>query len=175
VPKRRSPRPVSPDERARVAELHGQGWSRNAIARDLDRSLSVVTKIARSQDLSFDREQTKAATAARQTDLKALRTATMERLLTIANEQLDRIGEEALVYAFGGKDNDYSEHKLDRPPPGDVRNLMTAAAIAIDKHVVLDRHDTDSGAAEAIGVLGKFMSGLTEAARQIDKEGDGSG
>jgi len=54
------------------------------------------------------------------------------------------------VYAFGGRDNDYNERLLDRPPTTDIRNLMTSFGIALDKHLKLDDHDAEDGDGAAV-------------------------
>lgn len=166
--KKRAPRPVSPEERAEVRRLHAEGWSRNAIARQLDRSLSVVTRIARAEGLAFDREATKAATAAAMVDNKARRALLSRRFLEEADKLLDRMNDPYLVHAFGGKDNDFNSRTLDLPPAGEVRNLMTAAGIAFDKHIGAEKHDADAGAEGARSVLGALAAGLQLAAEQID-------
>jgi hypothetical protein len=166
--KRRRPRPVSPDERARVAELHAKGWARNAIARDLDRSLSVVTGIARAQNLSFDREQTKAATAAKVADVKALRAQLSLDLLADAQRLRERAWSE---YSYYEKTPTKPIRvTLDLPPLSEARNAFVSIAVCVDKHAVLTNLDTDNGSAEAVGVLGRFMDGLNAAARQIVKD-----
>ncbi len=64
-----------------------------------------------------------------------------------------------LVFNFGGKDNTYEEHLLQSPPTGDLKNLMVSAATAIDKHIVLERHDaTDPGVMGSL--LGTLLEGL---------------
>jgi len=166
-------RPVTARQRARVIELHGQGLARNEIARKTKLGAGTVTKIIKDAGLSFDRADTQAATAAKVIDNKARRAALSERLLVIAGQQLDRIDQPGLVYAFGGKDNDYNEHWQDRPPPADVRNLMTAAAVAIDKHAVLEKLDTDSGAAGARSMLGELGAALQIAAGQMNGTTEG--
>lgn len=82
------------------------------------------------------------------------------------------------MFSFGGKDNVYRERILDRAPTGDLRNLMTSAAIAFDKHLLAERHDADTGAAGARSVLGQLAAGLAVAADIIDptpEEGNESG
>lgn len=170
-------RPVTEEQRTEVIALAKAGKSRNDIVRETGIAAGTVTKIVHAAGLSFDRAATEQATAAKVLDNKARRALLAERLLTIAGEQLDRIGEQGLVYAFGGKDNKYNERWQDRPPPADVRNLMTAAAIAIDKHAVLEKLDTDNGAAGARSMLGELGAALQVAAGQMNgtTEGDGDG
>jgi hypothetical protein len=154
--------------RAILADIGAGQKSRNQIARDHKVSVSSVTKLAPAG--SFDRSKTKRATEARVEDLKALRAVTSRRFLDEANKALDRLNEEYLVHAFGGKDNDYNEHTLQLPPAGEARNLMTAAAVAFDKHLAADKHDADTGTEGARSVLGALGEALQVAAARIDGE-----
>lgn len=56
----------------------------------------------------------------------------------------------AVIYNFGGKDNSYNQRVVERPPTGDQRNLMTVAAIALDKHKMLDTYDTQQSISSAV-------------------------
>jgi hypothetical protein len=162
--------PVQEFERARVAELHEQGVSRNQIARDIGRGVATVTRIADALGLVFDREQTKAATAAKVADVKALR----------AQLSLDLLGDAQRLRERAWSQYSYYEKTptkpvrvtLDLPPLAEARNAFVSIAVCVDKHAVLTNLDTDNGSAEQIGVLGEFMAGLQQAARQIVKEGD---
>lgn len=140
---RKSPRLVTDEERARVAELHAAGLSRNAIAAELGRPWSTVTKIARQLGLSFDRSQTRAAVEARKVDLAAMRADLAHLALVKAKGFLDALDQPFLAFNFGGKDNTYEEHLLDRPPTGDIRNLMTAFGIATQRSLELTKFDVD--------------------------------
>jgi hypothetical protein len=153
------PGPVRDEEREHVRRLHAEGKSRNEIARDLGRGVATVTRIAKDLGLSFDREQTKAATAAAVADNKALRAAISRRFLEETAKVLDRLNAPYLVYAFGGKDNDYNQQLLDLPPAGELRNLMTAAAVAFDKHMAADRHDNDDQGLAAVDAWLRNMLG----------------
>lgn len=66
-------RRITPDERHRVTALAAEGWSRNAIARELGRSTGAVSRIAAEAGVTFDRAATAAATSARQADQAATR------------------------------------------------------------------------------------------------------
>ena len=127
-----------PDEKraAILADIKTGEKGRNQIAREHGVSQSTVSLIAQDAGLTsaFDRTTTKHATAAATADNKARRAAIASRLLTKASEFLDQIDAPHLVFNFGGKDNTYEERELDRPPTADMRNLMTCAAIALDKH-----------------------------------------
>lgn len=54
---------LSTEERSRLKDLHAEGRGRNEIARDLDRSPGIVSKVAAQMGLAFDRSHTKKATA----------------------------------------------------------------------------------------------------------------
>lgn len=149
--------PVTPEERARVQELHAAGKGRNEIARDIGRDGATITKICRTLGLSFEREATRVAVAARKVDLAARRAEISAKFLAKADDLLDQIDEPHLVFSFGGKFNEYNEHTLDKPPTSDIRNLMTSAAVAMDKHLAAEKHDTASGAEQIAGLLGGLL------------------
>lgn len=157
-----------PDEKraAILADIETGEKGRNQIAREHEVSQSTVSLIAQDAGLrdAFDRTTTKHATAAVTADNKARRAAISARLLTKASEFLDQIDSPHLVFNFGGKDNTYEERELDRPPTGDMRNLMTCAAIALDKHVVLDKHDGDQGVEGARAMILDLAQALRGAA-----------
>jgi transposase-like protein len=117
------------------------GKSRNETAREHEVSASTVSRIAAANARSFDRSKTKNATEAARVDNAALRASTSRRFLEKANDLLDQMEQPHVAFNFGGKDNTYNEKQLDKPPVSDLRNLMTAAAVAVDKHLVIEKHD----------------------------------
>lgn len=153
------PRPLPDRKRAAIlADIEAGQKSRNQIARDHGVSVSTVTKLAPPG--SFDRSLTKRATEAKVADMKAWRAETSRRFLEEANKALDRLGAPYTVHAFAGKDGLYREHQLDLPPAGELRNLMTAAAVAFDKHLAADRHDAGGNVGEVASLLGTLFDGL---------------
>jgi hypothetical protein len=76
-------------------------------------------------------------------DDAAKRAALRSRLLDEASDLLDRLHKPCQAYNFGGKDNTFAESKLEEPDFKGKKDLMTAAAIAIDKSLVLEKHDSD--------------------------------
>lgn len=142
-----------PDEdRARILELHAQGMSRNDIAREVGRSGSTVSKVVRDAGLAFDRTSTIEATRARQADLAEMRADLEMRYLERAAELLEQMDEKHIVFNIGGKDNVYTEHTLDRPTTGDIRNLMQSASIATTASLKIATSgvgDTDHSAVDA--------------------------
>lgn len=146
--------PIAEDVEARAVELIGEGMPRNAIARELQIAPSTVSRIARDAGLSFDRaNQTASATAARQHDLKVRRLELIDELMAKAVDHLVAIDQPFLAFSFGGKENDYNEHTLDRAPTGDILNLHRAASLAMKDARELIRDDDDQGVAEAESML----------------------
>jgi len=139
------PAPLAPQKRAAILEDIRAGKTRNRTARDHGVSFSTVTKIAGEERISFDRSQTKSATDAAVADARAIRAATSRRFLDEANKLLDELHQPHTAYSFGGKENTYNEHEFPEPPVDAKRTLITAAAIAYDKHLAQERHDADDG------------------------------
>ena len=157
------PRPIPDDVRqAVIDDIRAGEKSRNQIARDHDVSVGTVTNIARRAGLTaaFDRSATKNATEAAKADNAALRASTSRRLLIKANELLDQMDQPHTAFNFGGKDNTYNEKQLSRPPVSDLRNLMTAAAVAVDKHLVIEKHDNSGESHAAVDAWLTEMTGL---------------
>lgn len=147
-------RPVEAATRARAIELIQGGAPRNAVARELGIAPSSVSGIARDAGLSFDRaNQTASATAARQHDLKVRRLELIDELVAKAADHLVAIDQPFLAFSFGGKENEYNEHLLDRAPTGDILNLHRAASLALKDARELIKDDDDQGVGEAESML----------------------
>lgn len=163
-PKRAAAPPVTAEKRAQVIELHGQGMSRNGIAREVGISGAAVTKICKQEGLSFDREATMIAIRARQIDLAVEREEIKRMLLVRARESLEAMDAPTVVYSFGGRENTYAEHLLDAPPIRERQSLMTTAAIAVQRFAELDRVDQGmTGTREAGAMLERLRDSLTLA------------
>lgn len=139
------PPPLSPATIEAVEADIRAGYPRNEVARRNHVALASVSKIAAKAGLSFDRSKTENATRARQADNKSRRAALAEKFLRRADELLDAMDQPHIAFSFGGRDNVYTEKRLDKPPVSDIRNLMTAAAVAVDKSIAIDRHDNTGG------------------------------
>jgi hypothetical protein len=131
-----------------LADIRAGQKARNQIARDHGVSPGTVTNIAKSAAIenAFDRSGTKSATEAAVADARSIRAATSRRFLDETNKLLDQLHQPHVAYNFGGKDNTYEEHQFPEPPVDAKRTLVTAAAIAFDKHIAADRHDADESA-----------------------------
>jgi hypothetical protein len=128
-----------------LADIRAGLKARNKIALEHDVSAASVTNIAKTAGLTFDRSQTKDATQAAVADNRAWRAQTSRRFLALCNKILDRTEKPYLVHAFGGAGNTFNDHLLDEPPAEALRNLLTSAAVAFDKHLAADKHDADVG------------------------------
>jgi hypothetical protein len=156
------PKPLDASKRdAILKDIRAGVKARNQIARDHGVSPSTVTKIAKDFAITdaFDRSNLKDALQAKAIDDKAYRRATSRRFLEKCNQMLDQMDQPHLVFAFGGRDNTYAEHVLDRAPTGDLRNLMVTAATAFDKHLAADKHDADQ--TESMASVDQWLDSLT--------------
>lgn len=144
-------------ERAR--ELFDQGLGCNAIARELGVGAATISRWARREGLDFSRDETAVAVRARVVDIAASRTELTKKILLVAHESLDNLDGPYLVYAFGGKDNEYAEHLLDTPP---IEVTRTAVTIAKDAHAVATKtlELTPEGTALAESVLDRLEASL---------------
>lgn len=157
------PKALAPEKREAIAADIRAGKPRNQIARDHDVSAGTVTNISRTvPDHAFDRAQTKIATEARVADMAAMRAATSRRFLDECNRLLDQLHKPHTAYAFGGKDNDYNEHEFPEPPVDAKKTLITAAAIAFDKHIAQDRHDATG--ADGASSVDAWLAAMIEGA-----------
>lgn len=159
------PEPTPADLVERIRELAAEGLGRNEVARRLDVSPRTVTRYA--PEGSFDRSSTMAAVKARQADMAERRAALADKLLKDAERLREQIWQPALVYNFGGKDNDYNEHQLEEQPVDGKRTLMQTAVAAVTAHLRLVDHDGDGGLDEAKSVLDGFMDAVAQRAAEL--------
>ncbi|MGB3413164.1 MAG: hypothetical protein WBA28_00455 [Microbacteriaceae bacterium] len=153
----------------RARELFDQGMGCNQIAEAVGVNPSTVSRWGKVEGLSFDRSQTAMAVRAREIDLAESRTLLAQKMLTAAHDLLDSLDDQFLVYSFGGRDNVYSEHTLDRPPVEAQRQIMTTAGIAFDKaSKILEKNKP--GSESVAGVLGALAAGFAQAAEDLDNE-----
>ncbi|MFE1070986.1 helix-turn-helix domain-containing protein [Streptomyces sp. NPDC058783] len=153
-------RPLTAKDRAAVKRLHGKGMSRNDIAREIKRSPSTVSKLARELGLSFERgHEVEAATVARKADLAARRAAFAERLQDIAEREADKMNAPTLYWEWGGKDHKYAEKTAAEPIAADRRSIMSVIATALDRSLKLVPPKDDAGA-ESRSVIGDLIAGL---------------
>jgi hypothetical protein len=124
---------------------------RNVVARKHGRGAATVTRIANERGVQLDRSATESATTARVADCRAARAALAQRFLAEADLILDQlhrptVERKALVVSDGVRTGSHVEVvDIDRPEPtfAEQVRIMTAAAIAVDKSIATERHDTD--------------------------------
>lgn len=167
-------RAVTDEDRRAVRELHAQGLGRNAIARALNRGGRTISILAAEQNLSFDRSATEEATRARMADLAEKRTILAEALVDDALRLSAQVWQPAKVFNFGGKDNSYEVRDVPEPPAADKRALMAAATSAAAQSLRLVPPTADSGAGEAVSMVGKLFTGLAEVADRLKAEEAGT-
>ncbi|RBQ05165.1 helix-turn-helix domain-containing protein [Micromonospora sp. LHW51205] len=160
-------RPVTQADHDRVRELHAEGLSRNAIAKEIGRSGKTVSEIAVKLGLTFDRTRTRAATEARRDDAKSRRAALALALLGDAERLRAQLWKPAHYVDHGGKEYDRVDWTLDEPAFADKLKLMQSVGIAVDRAVKLDQYDADPGIDAAKSMLGALAAGLGAAYDQL--------
>jgi len=160
--------PVSGQTRARVLQLHEQGVGRNEIARITGISTASVSKIVKEEGGSFDTSQTELATQNRMADLAERRAIVSEKFLTRANSLLDDMEREFRAFAFGGKDNVYTEQILEEPSVEAKHTMIRAASTAMKAHTDLVKFDSDQGQARAESLLDALAAGIGAAAEILN-------
>lgn len=127
-----------------LIELHGQGLSCNAIAREMGSNPSTIWLHAKGLGLYFDRTRTAAANEARRQDAAAKRLQLELDLLDDAEYLRLQLYELRTYFAHGGKDFDLREYDS-LPIPADLRNLMQSISSAAMASVRLAAADTGAG------------------------------
>lgn len=167
-------RAVTDEDRDAIRALHAEGCSRNEIARRLNRSGRTISVHAATLGLTFDRAATEEATRARMADLAEKRTILAEALVDDALRLSAQVWQPATVYNFGGKDNSYEVRDVPEPPAIDKRALMAAATSAAAQSLRLVPPTADSGAQEAVSMVGQLFTGLAEVAERLKAEEAGN-
>lgn len=137
-----------------VERLARSGMSRNRIAEKLGVAQGTVTKAAGLRGVSFDRAQTIAATEAVIHDARASRASLSMRLLAAGHAALD-------AFNLAISDPERS---------ADARNYMTTAAVAVDKHLVLELSVQAARNLSAVDEWTAAMLGRTEADKTVMAE-----
>lgn len=160
-------KPITDAELEAIRQHHAAGLSLNRTAKELGRAPSSVRLASKRLGLSWDRSKTEKAVKARQVDMAAERAELAADLLQDAKRLREQMWQPAVVFAFGGRDGDYSEHRVTEPPAADKRTLMQASTAALTAHLRLVDHDSDGGVAEARSVLDGFMDAVARRANEL--------
>lgn len=168
---------ISDAQRERVRQLHAEGKGRNVIAAAVGISTGSVTAIVREQTGpdGFDRSATAAAVAARQLDLKDLRTELERGLLEDALRLRTRLWAPYTLVELatvGGevKTAEWQEYEMAEPIPADQLKLMQATAVAVAQSLKLTEANRDTGLLEAKSMLGQLQEDLARAFREAQAE-----
>ncbi|MGW4467484.1 helix-turn-helix domain-containing protein [Micromonospora sp. NPDC004704] len=158
------PTPVTQADYDRVQELHREGVSRNGIATATGRSGRTVSRIAAELGLSFERSgATAAATEAKKADGAARRAQLQIDALAGALKLMGQMFEPALVYNFGGKENDYNSTTLEQPPFRDKQSIALAIQALAGTALKLAEYDKATGSEDEKGMLGELRDQLRAA------------
>lgn len=160
------PKPLEPAKRTAILQDIKTGQkSARQISRDHNVSVSTVSGIAKDAGLNdaFERSQTEKATRARSVDCKALRAQLKEDLLVDAQRLRKRAWAPYQVVVSTPQGADVVT--LDEPPLTEVRSAFTAIGIAIDKSLVLERHDSTGGDSGAASMLDALAEGIRRFAQ----------
>ena len=147
------PAPIPDTTRnAILADIRAGQKSCRGIARDHNVSDATVRKIAKQAGITnaFAREHTENATRARQADMAAQRARLAARLIDLAELSLDQA----------------TQHIRELTP----RDAAIVLGIAVDKHIALERHDSDPGTDTARSLLSDLGRALGAAAAALDSE-----
>lgn len=150
-----------------LRDLAADGTPIRQMAERLGTSKSVVDRRLKTLGVTLDRSRTEAATRAHTLDAKARRAALQLSLLGDAERLRQQLWQPTIAFNFGGKDNTYNEHQLDKPPFADQLKIMQATGIAVDRSLKLADHDDGTGAAQVVGLLQQ-----TAAALGLTDDGD---
>ncbi|MGW3196326.1 hypothetical protein ACWDBD_17405 [Streptomyces sp. NPDC001118] len=159
-------KPLPDKKRAAIlADIQAGEKGRNEIARDHDVSTSTVTNVAKGAGIedAFDRTATAKATRAREVDCKALREQLKIDMLEDAQRLRQRAWAPYQVVVSTPQGADVVT--LQQPPLSEVRSAYTAVGIAIDKSLVLERHDSGSGTDGAKSMLDALAEGIRRFAQ----------
>lgn len=168
-------KPITDADYAQLTQLHGQGLSRNQIAKLMDRGTATVSRLAAKLGLDFDRSRTQIGTEAKVIDARARRAALALALLEDAETLRTRVHTNYTVWRILN-DGELVTGTLSLPDARDQRDLMVAASTAIEKSLRLEEFDADPGINGAKSMLGALAAGLGAAFEQLNQTepGDGS-
>lgn len=152
---------LTADERERIAAALRAGKPRNQVAREFGRGEGTVGRIAKAEGIDLARAETKTATEARAADVRA-RLAELAVLLTEDAHRLHgQLFAPHVAFAFGGRDNVYTEHEIPEPTARDKQALMTSIGIAIQRAAEIV-HGQAPGVEEAKGLVRELLDGVSE-------------
>ncbi|MFE4991415.1 hypothetical protein ACFRH4_08695 [Streptomyces mirabilis] len=160
-------RTFSAADEEQLRQLHADGVSRNEIARQMGWSVGTITNHSQRLGLSFDREAVRAATDARQVDLKDRRQREIEGALELAQEARERALSRYQLVGFDHVGNPVAQI-VRRPPAREFKDFTTAHSSAMSTVLKLAQVDAgDEGRENARGLLKTLGEAMTAAAQDL--------
>jgi hypothetical protein len=160
-------RTFSREDEERLRQLHADGLPRNRIAEEMGWAAGTITAHANRLGLSFDRQATRAATDARQIDLRDRRQRIQVQLYDLAERSIRRAQDRYLLTGFDHTGTFVAE-LLPEPPARDAKDLTLAASSALTSAVKLAQVDAgDAGREQAAGLLQGLSDAMATAAREL--------
>lgn len=171
----KQPGPLTDEDRQLIRDRHAAGHSCSAIARELGRATSTVSRVGRELGLSWaGSTQTEAATRVKQASNRERRAAAVARLYDRAERIMDRLEADRFkVVGFDKYGNAVvTQIAADAIPGTEERALSGMAINALVAAARLEAVDaTDSQVGEARGILGNLQDALGAAYAQLAHAG----
>jgi len=166
---------LEPHELDAIKAGHAAGKSCNAIARELGRSPSSVSKHAERMGLSWSAARTAAATEAKQAGNRERRAALVARLYKRAETIMDRLEGDQFKLVGMDKDGRARTNHIDSDAiPGNEERALTGMVVntlvAAARLEAVDAAHTDNG--HARGILADFGAHLQAAYGQLAHTGN---
>lgn len=160
------------DDDTRLRDLQGAGRTLRDVAQEMGYDPATISRHAATLGLTWDRTQTRAATAANVADAASRRSALELSLLKDAERLRRQMFAPTVAFNFGGRDNTYAEHRLTQPVYADQLRLMQAVGVAVAHSLKIAVHDGDPGTDAAVGMLDQIAAGLKAAWGQAGRIGE---
>lgn len=159
----RPERVLTASEEATIRRLHGEGASRNAMAKAVGVAPATMTRFLAELGLSIDRAAPEEAIRARSVDMAVRRQQLAEALLVDAARLREQMWRPYQVYSFGGRENTFETAMLPEPPAQEKLALLRSASGAIDKSLRLVEFDRGGEADAAKSMLGRLAEAMAQA------------
>lgn len=153
--------PFTDRERDLIAQLHAEGKGRNQISRETGIHQKRVSAIAAELGLSFQRggAMVAIATETRKADAATRRGRIEDAALAAVEKLIAQMFAPALVYNFGGKENDYNSTTLEEPPFADKRAIATSVQALMQTALKIAEHDK---ADQTVSGVDDWLNHMTE-------------
>lgn len=160
-------KPVSQEERERIIAAFATGKSCRQIAREFGRSTGTISAIAAETGHEFGRSNVLRAVEINRRYGAEWRANAKQRMAEAFDDFMDDLKRPTLVYAFGGKDNVYNEHTLEKPDAKTKRDIINSAAVAYRTIEAMDKAD-QGGADDPLTQWVDLLKEEREARRKRD-------